>query len=376
MNEKNQGQGKELALMRKDIVSFVTKRVTDLVGHGKLHLPEHYSAENALMAAWLKLQSTKDKSQRPALSVCTKDSVANACLDMIVQGLTPAKDQCYFVVYGDKLICLRSYFGDEALLQRIYPKARVFAEPVYKGDELEYEIVRGRKLITMHKQKLANVGDLGSIVAAYAIVELGDGHEPHCEIMTKDQIEKAWSRGQNWPAQDGKQSAHKDHPEEFAKKTVIARACKRLINASNDSYLVRAVERQAHLIAETEMEERIKEEGNQDVIDLPPEEDETSEPAKQSEEVAKERADEPAEAQEESPVSPSARFLDLIEAHELDASKARKLVASIRKVKDVRHLGNVDYEAILNNVGAFLARYRKESGLPARAQSKLDGPGF
>lgn len=371
----------ELAFERKDIVSVVTSRIDDLVGDGKLHLPEHYSAENALMAAWLKLQSTKDKSQRPALSVCTKDSVANACLDMIVQGLTPAKDQCYFVVYGDKLICLRSYFGDEALLQRIYPKARVYAEPVYKGDELEYEIVRGRKVITKHSQKLANVGDLGSIVAAYAIVELGEGHESHCEIMTLAQIEKAWGRGQNWPAQQGKQSAHRDHPEEFTKKTVIARACKRLINSSNDSYLVRAVKRQAHLIAETEMEERIKEEGNKDVIDLPPEEGEISDaqtiqPAERTEKVAKELADKPAEPTEESPTSPSARFLDLMLAHDLDAPKARKLVASMRKVKDVRNLGNVDYAAILGNTDNFLVRYHESYDPPAGSQAKLGGPGF
>ena len=374
MNEKNQGQGKELALMQKDIVSFVTKRVTDLVGEGKLHLPEHYSAENALMAAWLKLQATKDKSQRPALSVCTKDSVANACLDMIVQGLTPVKDQCYFVVFGDTLVCMRSYFGDIALLKRVYPGAEVYPEVVYKGDTIEYEIVRGRKAITKHTQKLANVGDLKSIVAAYAIVELGDGHEPHCEIMTLAQIEKAWGRGKNWPAQEGKQSAHRDHPEEFVKKTVIARACKRLINSSNDSYLVRTLERQAHLIAETEMEERIKEEGNQDIIDLPAEDNETPEPAEQPEE-AKEPADEPAEPQDESPVSPAARFLDFIEAYNLDASKARKLAATIRKLKDVRNLGNDDYAAILADDRNYLKRYEKEHGTQA-SQAKLGGPGF
>jgi len=370
MTEKN--PSKDLALVKRDIVDVVTKRVTDLVGDGNLHLPENYSAENALMGAWLKLQTTKDKSGRSALSVCTHDSVANALMDMIIQGLSPVKDQVYFVVYGDKLVCLRSYFGDEALLQRVYPGARVYAEPVYRGDELEYEIVRGRKMVTKHKQKLGNVGDLKSIVAAYAIIEPGDSHESHCEIMTLDQIQKAWSRGQNWPAKDGKQSAHTDHPEEFVKKTVIARACKRMINSSNDSYLVRALERQEHLIAETEMQARVEEEANKDVIDLPAE-GETPAPA--PEEKAQ-KAEEPADnKEEESPSSPAARFMDLVNECELNPSKARKLIASIRKVKDVRHVGNEDYAAILADTEGFLGRYRKQ--YPASGtQAKLGGPGF
>lgn len=374
MKEKEKKQGSEFALAKRDIVGVVTNRISHLVGDGKLHLPENYSAENALMASWLKLQSTKDKSGRLALSVCTKDSVANAMLDLVIQGLNPAKDQAYFVVYGDKLVCLRSYFGDEALLRRVYPHARVYAEVVYRGDVLEYEIVRGKKMVKKHTQKLENVGDLQSIVASYAVVELGEGHEPHCEIMTLAQIEKAWSRGQNWPARDGKQSAHTDHPEEFVRKTVIARACKRLINSSNDSYLIRAVDRQAHLIAETEMEERIKEEGNQEIIDLPDEDDEAPERAAAPEQGTV--AEEPAVSQEDGPSSPSARFLDFLAQHELNPTKARKLAAAMRKLKDVRNLGNDDYAYLLENAQHFLERYGKEYGSSKASQGKLSGPGF
>lgn len=369
--------------MQKDIVSVVTERINNLIGDGKLLLPENYSAENALMSAWLKIQSTKDKSGRVALSVCTKDSVANACLDMIVQGLTPAKDQCYFIVYGDKLVCMRSYFGDVALISRIYPGARVFPEVVYKGDEFEYEIKLGRKTITKHIQKLANIGGLETIERAYAVVELGEGHEPHTEVMTKAQLEKAWSRGQNWPPQDGKQSAHKDHPEEFTKKTVIARACKLLINSSDDSYLVRATQRQEHLNVETEMEERIKVEGNQEIIDLPPGKPELVEhppaalPNPPDEDRDPELVDaKAAEPTDDGPSSPSARFLDFIAAFELSPTKARKLASSIRGLKDVRNLGNDDYAAILANTKSYLERYSKEYGIPKSSQAKLAGPGF
>lgn len=363
MTTNGKEKKQEIALTKQDIVSITSQRISQLVDNGKLHLPEDYSAENALMAAWLKLQSTEDKDHRPALKVCTRDSIANALLDMIVQGLTPAKDQVYFVVYGDKLVCMRSYFGDEALLKRVYPEVRIYAEPIYKGDKLSYRIDRGRKQITEHEQKFDNVGKLDSIVGAYAIVEPGNGHEPHCEIMTIEQIKSSWSRGKNWPPRNGKQSAHTDHPEEFVKKTVLARACKRMINSSNDSYLIRTVERQAHLAAETEMQARVEEGANQDVIDIPPEDVQEAQP---------EATPEP---ESESPSSPAARFGDLIEEHELDASKARKLVASIRKKKDVRSIGNADFEAILGDADGFLSQYEKLCR-PTGAQPNLDGPGF
>ena len=47
-----------LAMMERDIVDAVGKRVEKLTKSGKLHLPRNYSAENALKAAWLVLQET------------------------------------------------------------------------------------------------------------------------------------------------------------------------------------------------------------------------------------------------------------------------------------------------------------------------------
>lgn len=43
------------------------------------------------------LQSMTDKNRKPALTVCTKDSIANSLLDMVVQALNPVKKQCYFI---------------------------------------------------------------------------------------------------------------------------------------------------------------------------------------------------------------------------------------------------------------------------------------
>ena len=58
---------------------------------GRLNLPANYSVGNAITSAWLILQNTFDKEKRPVLTSCTKESVANALLDMAIMGLNPAK---------------------------------------------------------------------------------------------------------------------------------------------------------------------------------------------------------------------------------------------------------------------------------------------
>ncbi|WP_243124300.1 recombinase RecT [Clostridium sp. AWRP] len=37
----------------------------------------------------------------------------------MMQGLTPAKKQCYFVVYGKQLQLMRSYMGTAAVTKRL-----------------------------------------------------------------------------------------------------------------------------------------------------------------------------------------------------------------------------------------------------------------
>ena len=128
----------ELALIKRDVVDVVGKKVQEFVSRGELHLPPNYSVENAMKSAWLILQNTFDKDKRPVLQNCTRDSIANALLDMAVQGLNPAKKQGYFIAYGRQLVFQRSYFGTMAITKRVAGAKDIFAELVYKGDEFEY----------------------------------------------------------------------------------------------------------------------------------------------------------------------------------------------------------------------------------------------
>src|SRR5690606_2036696 len=152
--------------LKRDTVDVVAGRINELMRSGELHLPADYSVHNALKSAWLVLQETVDKDKRPVLSVCSRESIANALLDMAIQGLNPAKRQCYFIAYGHTLVCQRSYFGDMALVKRVLPKADIWYGIVYDGDVFEYTIWRGRRVITKHEQKVENI-DPGRIRAAY-----------------------------------------------------------------------------------------------------------------------------------------------------------------------------------------------------------------
>lgn len=219
----------DLALMKRTTVDAVTNRVRGLLESKELHLPPGYSAENALKAAWLVLQEVTDKAGKPALTVCTQNSVANSLFSMVVQGLDPMKKQAYFIVRGTQLTLLRSYFGTIASAKRMAGVVDVYAEAVYEGDEFEYEIDRGVKRVTKHKQSLASI-DPSKLVGAYAVVDLGPDRPQVTEIMAMTQIRQSWSKGYaNGP--------QKDQPDEMARRTVINRALKRYINSSSDDHL-------------------------------------------------------------------------------------------------------------------------------------------
>ena len=282
----------ELALIKKDVVDVVGKKVQEFVSRGELHLPPNYSVENAMKSAWLILQNTVDKDKRPVLQACTRDSIANALLDMAVQGLNPAKKQGYFIAYGKQLVFQRSYFGTMAVTKRVAGAKDIFAEIVYKGDEFEYTIHRGNKVITKHVQRIENV-DPDNIVAAYCTIVFDDDRQ-FTDIMTWQEIQKAWSKSKMNPEKEG--STHKEFAQEMARKTVINRACKRYLNSSDDgSLLMYHVNRADEVAAEAEVEAEIEENANQELIDI------EYEVADEEPEVEEKAAEEPKERKPEEP---------------------------------------------------------------------------
>lgn len=218
----------------ENISEQVLSRIEQFQKDGSMILPKNYSVENHMKSAWLALQEVEDKEHHKALQICTKESIANSLLDMVLQGLSVSKKQGYFIVYGNKLIFQRSYFGTIALAKRA---GGMVSEPVanviYEGDDFLYEIdpKTAKVAIVKHSQKLENI-DNSKIKGAYALVTLADG-TTQVTIMSMQQIRAAWGQG----ATKGNSPAHKNFAEEMAKKTVIGRACKAIINSSHDAWL-------------------------------------------------------------------------------------------------------------------------------------------
>lgn len=218
----------------ENISEQVLSRIEQFQKDGSMILPKNYSVENHMKSAWLALQEVEDKEHHKALQICTKESIANSLLDMVLQGLSVSKKQGYFIMYGNKLIFQRSYFGTIALAKRA---GGMVSEPVanviYDGDDFLYEIdpKTAKVSIIKHSQKLENI-DNSKIKGAYALVTLADG-TTQVTIMSMQQIRAAWGQG----ATKGNSPAHKNFAEEMAKKTVIGRACKAIINSSDDAWL-------------------------------------------------------------------------------------------------------------------------------------------
>lgn len=288
---------KQLAILQKDITDDVSGKLAELE-NGGLTLPPNYNPHNALKSAFFKLQETKDRSGKPALEVCSKASIANSLLDMVTQGLSPAKTQCYFIVYGNQLQMNRSYFGTQAVLKRLNNVKDIWANVIFQDDVFDYEIDRGREKLVKHETNFLNRDK--PILGAYAVIQQEDDEEV-LTVMTKKEIEAAWGQSKT------SQGVHKKFPQEMAKRTVINRAAKAYINTSDDSdLLVDAINRSTEneyererkdVTPEEETQQLIEEKANQEEIDIV----EDTEKAEVIEVIDKEEEKQPEPKKEQSP---------------------------------------------------------------------------
>lgn len=244
---------------------YTLQQLNKLESERAIALPKNYSAGNALKLAWFILQGVKDKNDRPALEVCTDKSIMQSLMDMCVQGLNPAKKQCYFIVRGKDLALSRSYFGVETALRTVNPSiTRVPVQIVYEDDEFEYEVINnpddprglGNIIVLKHVQKFAN-RDKKKIAGVYGyILYTPDGGKTEkilaTDLMNIDEIHDSWTQSQR-NVFDGKgnvlpTSTHGKFTVEMTKKTLISRLCKRPFNISDDSIILAA---QAEAFART-----------------------------------------------------------------------------------------------------------------------------
>ena len=218
----------EMGLMiPKTLADQITNTMTNYTKNG-LVMPKDYNYQNAIISSYLIIK------QDEKLNSCTKDSIANALVDMATLGLNASKNQCYFVPYAGKLQLQSSYFGKITSIRRIKGVIDVRADVIYKGTDYELEVDDyGNDTIKILKSCPLEERSFENIIGAWAKVILDEniwGSKSYTCIMTLDQIHKAWNQG----ATKGKSPAHTNFTDEMCKKTVINRCCKGFVNSAKD----------------------------------------------------------------------------------------------------------------------------------------------
>lgn len=214
--------------IQKSLDEEIISKISSLQEKG-LEIPASYSPQNALKSAFFELSNSNGTNllEQSAHSPEMKISISNALLDMVIQGLSPAKNQCYFIKYGNSVQLQRSYFGTMAVLKRVTGGADIEPVVVHEGDDFEVDMDGPNLVVTKHKTSFFNLDN--DIIGAYVVIKLPSGKEI-TTVMTKKQIDQSWSKTRNAKNQ-------KEFPDEMAKRTVINRAAKTLINTSNDDDL-------------------------------------------------------------------------------------------------------------------------------------------
>ncbi len=200
---------------------------TYLKKNGDVILPPNYDVNDAVKALYLATLQTKDKQGRPALEVCTRESIEQAVQNYVSKGLNVAKKQCYPIVYGNTLTLSESYFGKQKQAHS-YAGVTINSNVIYEGEKVNI-IVRpnGTKIIE-HTPDFSKF-NTDKIVGAYAIAVNDNGDVVDSDIMTIAEIKKSWAKSQSGG------TVHKEFPVEMARKTIIGRIAKRFINTSDDS---------------------------------------------------------------------------------------------------------------------------------------------
>lgn len=230
-------QGKQQAgmVVNNAFIDGLTAQLQEKCKYG-MSFPEDYNVANALMGAYLTLKETKDKNGKPLLETCSQTSIANSLMDMATLGLSVQKKQGYFIAYGGQCQFQRSYFGNITIARR-YGLKEVNAQVIYEGDKFQYHIEDGVKILDKHEQDFMNI-DNNKIIGAYAVVIMQDGSKS-LEVMNMNQIKQSWQQGYGYKDGSG---THSKFTDQMAKKTVINRALKGIINTHGDAFIQEADE--------------------------------------------------------------------------------------------------------------------------------------
>lgn len=221
--EKKEAESREL--VAKDFTEGMVVKIKQKEKFG-LTFPKDYNYTNEFMSAMLILQDTVDMNKKPVLQSCTRASIENALVEMVTNGLSMQKKQCYPVAYGGKLQCQKSVYGNTCIARRFGLKD-INAAVIYKGDVFKYHKEDAKTIIDCHEQSFENI-DNDKITGAYAVAIMDDG-EKISEVMTIAQIKQAWKQGYGY--KENGNGTHQKFADQMAMKTVKNRLLKYINNS-------------------------------------------------------------------------------------------------------------------------------------------------
>lgn len=233
-------QGTQVAMTGQVNDKFITGLIQQVKQKQELGLsfPADYNPANELTGAYLILKETTDRNGKPVLETCTPSSVATALMSMVNKRLSMLKGQCYPIAYGGKLQCQPSVYGNIANARR-YSLADINASPIFEGDEFEFRIEDGKKIIDKHKMTFSSI-DNQKIIGAYAVAILKDGTKK-AEIMTMAQIKTAWQQGYGY--KENGNGTHQKFTDQMCEKTVKNRLIKHIIRTYGEPDVINEYEK-------------------------------------------------------------------------------------------------------------------------------------
>ena len=208
----------------KNISDRVLNSLNSLINNQGLVLPDGYNPTNALKSAYLKLAEDN-------LLNTDQTALAQALLDMCIQGLNPQMNQCYFIPYGGKVNMMRSYFGDKTACIEAHVVKDIDANLIHEGDVVNVYYQENSKMKVEHKTSWENLSK--PIIGAYSYATLPDGSIVY-DIMTMDRIKKSWQMSKN----NTNNKLQTNYTDDACKRTVIRHLAKNLFNAGCKSSVI------------------------------------------------------------------------------------------------------------------------------------------
>lgn len=198
-----------------------------------LVLPQDYSPTNSLKKARLMLNDMQIEG-RPALEMCTKESVLSCLIEMVTKGYDVSSMQAYFIPRktknGYQMTLMESVYGRIARAKRASKNYKPIVQFVHQDDIFKYgiDVKTGYTVVEKHETCLENKDK--PIIAAYAYVTDNEGNTEVFIMSQRDWI-SSWKKSANGCA------VAKEFAEDMIFRTIVKKSTKKLVNAAVNAFI-------------------------------------------------------------------------------------------------------------------------------------------